>query len=72
MLVIACTYMNSQRERISLQPGVETPWLQVVARLAPHAEVQRRHGGGHFPMLEHPKDINAAIGAFLQRHDLGN
>ena len=72
MLVIACTYMNSQRERISLQPGVETPWLQAVARLAPHAEVQRRHGGGHFPMLEHPKDINAAIGAFLQRHGLAN
>lgn len=69
-LAIACTFMNSQRERISLQPGIETPWLQALAQLAPQAEVQRWFGGGHFPMLEQPERTNAAIDAFLQRHGL--
>ncbi len=70
MLVIACTHMNSQRERVSLAPDTVTPWLQAVASLAPHAQILRRHGAGHFPMLEHPEDTNLAIDAFLQCHQL--
>lgn len=70
MLVIASTYMNSERERVSLAPGIETPWLRAVASLAPHAEVLRYHGRGHFPMLEQPDEINRQIERFLLAHGL--
>ena len=70
ILVIATTYMNNQRERVSLAPGVETPWLRAVASLAPHAEIVRYHGRGHFPMIEQPDEINRVIESFLRAHGL--
>jgi len=70
MLVIASTYMNAQRERVTLAPGVMTPWLRAVEALAPHADVLRHHGWGHFPMLEEPGVINAEIEGFLAAHGL--
>lgn len=65
MLVFASTYMSERRERVSLAPGVMTPWLRAVAQHAPHARVVRYHGWGHFPMLEQPDVVNAEIGTFL-------
>jgi len=41
-----------------------------VARHVPQAEVLRYHGWGHFPMLEQPDAVNAAILGFLARHGL--
>lgn len=70
MLVIASTYMNAERQRVSLAPGVMTPWLRAVERLAPQAQVLRHHGWGHFPMLEEPAVINGEIDAFLAAHRL--
>ena len=71
MLVIASTWMNDRMERVSLQPGVTTPWLAAVAAWAPQAHVVRQHGSGHFPMLERPQDVNREIESFLRRHALG-
>ena len=70
MLVIASTYMNDQRERVSLQAGVQTPWLQAIALHVPHAEVLRYHGWGHFPMLEQPEVVNREIARFLAAQGL--
>ncbi len=71
LLAFACTFMNSASERVTLQTETRTPWLEALRTLAPHAEVIRYHGGGHFPMLEKPAAVNQAIDDFLQRHGLG-
>lgn len=72
MLAIACTAMDSDFRRRSLAAGISTPWLDALNILAPQAEVLRWHGGGHFPMLERPADINNAIEAFLAFLSLKN
>jgi len=70
MLVFASTWMNNAHQRVSLQPGVTTPWLEALRRHAPQAELHRHHGRGHFLMLEKPAELNAEIEAFLRRHGL--
>lgn len=70
MLVLASTYMNAARQRVSLAPGIDTPWLAALRTHAPSAEVVRFHGAGHFLMLEQPAEVNAAVDAFLARHGL--
>jgi pimeloyl-ACP methyl ester carboxylesterase len=71
VLVFASTFMNAARQRVSLSPGVQTPWLEALQALVPQAEVHRHHGAGHFLMLEQPDAVNAAIDDFLRRHGLG-
>lgn len=70
VLAFASTYMNAEHRRVTLAEGVTTPWLDALAAHAPHAEVHRHHGAGHFLMLEQPDAVNAAIDTFLDRHHL--
>ena len=70
MLAFASTWMNPGHRRVSLQPGMSTPWLDALRLHAPHAEISLHHGAGHFVMLEKPAEVNTQIEAFLQRHKL--
>lgn len=70
VLAFASTFMNTEHRRVTLAPGVSTPWLDALAVHVPHAEVRRHHGAGHFPMLEQPAAVDAAIDDFLDRHGL--
>lgn len=70
VLAFASTYMNAEHRRVTLAPGVSTPWLDALAAHQPQAEVRRHHGAGHFLMLEQPDAVNAAIDGFLDRHGL--
>jgi pimeloyl-ACP methyl ester carboxylesterase len=63
--VVQSTYLNENRERVSLQPGETTPWLELVRDLAPHAEIDIVPGVGHFSMIEAADDINRHIEAML-------
>jgi pimeloyl-ACP methyl ester carboxylesterase len=71
MLVVGCTYMDSDQQRVPLAAGASTPWLDAVRLHAPHAEILHYEGSGHFPMLERPEALNADVEAFLGRHGLG-
>lgn len=66
LLALLCTYMNSQHERVSLQPGMVTPWIEALQTHVPQAQWLRFEGSGHFPMLERPQDVNQAILDFIQ------
>lgn len=61
MSVLQSTHLNPQRERVSLQPGETTPWLDMVRRLAPHSEIAIVPGVGHFTMIEAADAVNRHI-----------
>lgn len=67
LLVVQSTYLNAARKRVALQRGASTPWLDMVRRLAPHAQIEIVPGAGHFPMLERPAELNALLAGFASR-----
>jgi pimeloyl-ACP methyl ester carboxylesterase len=67
LLVIQSTHLNAHRVRVSLEPGVDTPWLQTVRRCVPGARVEVVSGVGHFPQVEAPERINRLIETFVRR-----
>lgn len=67
LTVIQSTYLNANRNRVSLKAGEHTPWLDLVKALVPHAEIEILSGIGHFAMLEAPDDVNRHIATMLER-----
>ena len=65
LLVIQSTYVNPQRVRVSLEPGTSTPWLELVRRSVPTAQIDIVSGAGHFVMLEQPQAVNRRLEAFV-------
>jgi pimeloyl-ACP methyl ester carboxylesterase len=63
--VLQSTYLNENRERVSLQAGESSPWLELVKELVPHAEIEILPGVGHFTMIEATDDVNRHIEAML-------
>jgi pimeloyl-ACP methyl ester carboxylesterase len=64
--VLQSTYLNPQRERVSLQPGETTPWLDLAAGLVPQCEIVVVPGVGHFTMIEAADTVNRHIAALLE------
>lgn len=69
LTVMQSTYMNENRERVSLRAGETVPWLDFIRDLATHADIQVVPGVGHFTMLEAPSAVNRHIEAMLKRID---
>jgi pimeloyl-ACP methyl ester carboxylesterase len=67
LLTIQSTYVNAERVRIFLQPGATTPWLELVRRYVPAAQIEIVSGAGHFTMLEAPEAVNRLLAAFVNR-----
>lgn len=65
VLAFACTWMNGAHERVRLEPGLSTPWLDALARHLPGTRVVRVPGAGHFPMLEQPQAVHERIAGWL-------
>jgi pimeloyl-ACP methyl ester carboxylesterase len=65
LLAIQSTNVNPERVRVPLQPGASTPWLALVRRHVPTAQIEIVSGVGHFPMLEAPKAVNQMLAAFV-------
>lgn len=61
------TFLNENRDRVSLQPGETAPWLELVRELVPHAEIEIVPGVGHFTMIEAADDVNRHIKAMLEK-----
>jgi pimeloyl-ACP methyl ester carboxylesterase len=65
LLVIQSTYVNPERVRVPLQPGASTPWLELVRRYVPTAQIDIVSGAGHFTMLDKPQAVNQGLAAFV-------
>ena len=65
LLVIQSTYLNPQRKRVPLAEGETTPWLDLVRRNAPHAQIAVIAGVGHFPQLEAAERVNRLLSSLV-------
>jgi pimeloyl-ACP methyl ester carboxylesterase len=64
-LVIQSTSVNPQGARIPLEPGATSPWLELVRRFVPTAQIDIVSGAGHFVMLEKPHAVNQRLEEFI-------
>jgi pimeloyl-ACP methyl ester carboxylesterase len=67
LLVIQSTNLTPQQIRVPLQPGDTTPWLELVRRAVPAAQIEIVSGAGHFTMLDKPQLVNQLIDGFAAR-----
>jgi len=65
MLVVQSTYLNAERKRVAMEPGVTTPWLDLVRSRAPKARIEIITGVGHFPQIEVPAEVNKLLSAMV-------
>jgi pimeloyl-ACP methyl ester carboxylesterase len=65
LLLIQSTTVNANLERVSLQPGASTPWIELVRNYVPGAQIEIVGDTGHFSMLEAPEVVNQRIASFL-------
>jgi pimeloyl-ACP methyl ester carboxylesterase len=65
LLAIQSTNLNPQRQRVRLQPGQTTPWLDLVRKRVPHARIEIVPDAGHFTMLDAASACNELIAAFV-------
>jgi pimeloyl-ACP methyl ester carboxylesterase len=57
--------MDSTHERVSLQPGGDSPWLNLIRATAPTAAIATLSGAGHFPQIEQADTVAALIARFV-------
>ncbi len=67
LLVIQSTYLNAERKRVAIKEGETTPWLDMVRRHAPQAQIELVTGVGHFPQLEAPEQVNELLSGLIER-----
>lgn len=65
LLAIQSTTMDAARERVSLQPGLNSPWLNLIRASVPTATIAELYGSGHFPQLERAEEVTALIAEFV-------
>lgn len=65
LLAIQSTTMDSTRKRVSLQPGGESPWLNLIRATVPTATIAALPGAGHFPQIEQADAVAALIARFI-------
>ena len=63
--VLQSTHLDENRERVSLQAGENSPWLELVQELVPQAEIHIIPGVGHFTMIEAAEQVNRHVEAML-------
>jgi pimeloyl-ACP methyl ester carboxylesterase len=63
--VLQSTHLDENRERVSLQAGESSPWLELVKDRVPRAEIHIIPGVGHFTMIEAAEEVNRHIEAML-------
>ncbi|BBZ58870.1 alpha/beta fold hydrolase [Mycolicibacterium monacense] len=64
LLAIQSTTMDTARERVSLAPGVASPWLDLVGSHVPRSRQAILPGSSHFPQIELADEVTALIGDF--------
>lgn len=64
LLAIQSTTLDAERERESLEPGQNSPWIDLVLARVPQATVAMLPGSGHYPQIELADEVTALIAAF--------
>jgi pimeloyl-ACP methyl ester carboxylesterase len=67
VLLIQSTYFDATVQRRSLEPGMTTPWTELVARQVPSAELRCVPGVGHFTQIEASQTVSEHIREFAGR-----
>jgi len=65
LLVVQSTYLNTDRERVPLEPGDTIPWMNLIARCVPDARIETISGVGHFTMIEAADRFDALVETML-------
>jgi len=65
LLAIQSTYFNAERKRVPLKEGETSPWLDMVRRNVPQAQIELVTGVGHFPQLEAPEQVNELLAGLI-------
>jgi hypothetical protein len=61
LLAIQSTTLDTARQRVSLEPGLSSPWLELVSAHVPQASIEMLHGYSHFPQIELADEVTALI-----------
>lgn len=64
VLVLQSSYMDAGLKRRPLLPGIQTPFMKLVAELVPSAVVKVIPGCGHFVINEAPDTVNQELLTF--------
>lgn len=67
LLLLQSTCLDEQGSRHYLSQARESSWVQFAASHARHADVEIIERAGHFPHLDRPEMVNAAIERFAGR-----
>lgn len=67
VLLLQSTDIDANRRQISMQPGMRTPYMNLVSELVADADVKIVAGVGHFAALEAPEVVNREIEGFVAR-----
>ncbi|MGD9965792.1 MAG: alpha/beta fold hydrolase [Hyphomonadaceae bacterium] len=67
VLLIHSRCLDETYQWRGLEPGMTTPWIELVRSEAPQAEVAIIPGAGHFVQIEAASAVNAAIADFIKR-----
>ncbi|GAT07526.1 alpha/beta hydrolase [Mycolicibacterium novocastrense] len=65
LLAIQCTTLDAARERVSLESGQSSAWIDLVLSHVPQATAVVLPGAGHFPQIEQAEEITALIADFF-------
>ena len=65
LLAIQSTTMDTARERVSLDPGADSPWLDLIRTNVPAAVTAELQGAWHFPQIERADEVAALIADFV-------
>jgi pimeloyl-ACP methyl ester carboxylesterase len=67
VLLLQSSDIDVNRRQISMQPGMRTPYMDVVSELVADADVRIVAGVGHFAALEAAEEVSREIDGFVAR-----
>jgi pimeloyl-ACP methyl ester carboxylesterase len=67
LTLIQSTYVNEERNRVSIGKGESTPWLDHVRQRVSSAVIEIVPDSGHFPQIETPGVVNTHLQCLLDQ-----
>jgi pimeloyl-ACP methyl ester carboxylesterase len=66
-MAIQSTYFNSKMQRVALESGMTSPFLEIIKRRVPGSTIEVVPNSGHFSMIESASIVNNLLGGFAKR-----